>query len=185
VTPVPALRDCLAAAGPCLVLLIGAAGAGKSTLAAQLATGEHQVLSLDGLRAAVSGDESDQDSTPDAAAALHLLTGARLRRGLTTIIDATNVEADARRPLLDMARRHRMPALAVVVDTPLATCLARNERRPGPPPGARWGRRVPPPVVRAQHGQLRDALPALAAEGFAQVLHITDAGGQGPLPLVP
>lgn len=174
---VPALRDSLAAVGPCLVLLIGVAGAGKSTLARQLADSEDQVLSLDRLRAVVSGDECDQGSTADAVAALHLLAEARLRRGLATVVDATNVDASARRPLLDMARRHAMPAVAVVVDTPLATCLARNELRPGPRPGARWGRRVPAPVVRAQHRRLSGALSALAAEGFARVLVTRGAGG--------
>lgn len=163
-------REALAASGPCLVLLIGPAGAGKSSLARELAATADQVLSLDALRAAVSGDECDQDSTADAVAALHLLAEARMRRRLTTIIDATNVEAAARRPLLTAAGRHAVAAVAVVVDTPLPVCLARNGTRPGPGPGARWGRRVPDAVVRSQHGQMRAALPSLAAEGFARVV---------------
>jgi predicted kinase len=157
------------AAGPCLVLLVGPAGSGKSTLA-QEAVGGGRVLSLDALREAVSGSSNDQEATGDAVAALHLLAGARLRRRLATVIDATNVEASARAPLLAMARRHGVPAVAVVMATPLATCLARNQARPGPPPGARWGRRVPEQVVRAQHADLLRALPALAGEGFTQVI---------------
>ncbi len=165
---VRAAREAVTAGG-CLVVLLGPAGSGKSTLAGQIADAG-QVISLDGLRGIVSGDECDQGATGDAVAALHLLTEARLRRGLATVIDATNVEAPARQPLLAIARRRPAPAVAVVMATPLEECLARNASRPGPAPGARWGRRVPEPVVRAQHRQLLEALPSLAAEGFDRVL---------------
>jgi predicted kinase len=157
-------------AGPCLVLLVGPAGSGKSTLARQAEPSTGRVLSLDALRAVVSGDEWNQDATGDAVAALHLLADARLRRRLATLIDATNVEARARRPLLAMARRHGVPATAVVLATSLEDCLARNAARPGPAPGARWGRRVPEALVRRQHDQLCQALPSLTAEGLARVI---------------
>jgi hypothetical protein len=62
-----------------------------------------------------------------------------------------------------------MPAVAVVMGTPLAACLARNAARPGRPPGARWGLRVPHPVVRRQFRQIEAGLLGLRAEGFTQV----------------
>ena len=162
------------ASGPRLVVLIGAAGSGKSALA-RLAWEDGQVLSLDALRGAVAGDPCDQGATADAVTILHLLVEARLRRRLTTVVDATNVQAHARKPLLGIARRCAVPAVAVVVDTPVAACLARNGARPGPAPGARWGRRVPEAAVREQHTQLRQSLRSLTREGFAQV--ITYDGG--------
>jgi predicted kinase len=171
---IQAVREAIGA-GPCLVVLIGPAGSGKSTLAAQAADG--QVLSLDALRAAVSGDENNQDATAPAVARLHALAGDRLGCRLGTVIDATNVEAMAREPLLALARLHKAPAIAVVMATPLGTCLRRNAGRPGPAPGARWGRRVPGHVVRSQHhARLLLSAPSLAAEGFARV--ITCAPGE-------
>ncbi|MCL2581000.1 MAG: AAA family ATPase [Streptosporangiales bacterium] len=157
-------------AGPVLVVMMGAAGSGKSTLAAQAATAGPQVLSLDALRLAVSDDESDQSATADAVALLHALAEARLRRGLTVIVDATNAEASARQPLLALAARHGVPSVAAVMMAGVQACLERNAARPGPRPGARWGRRVPDSTVRAQHDMIRQALPGLAAEGFARVI---------------
>ena len=84
--------------------------------------------------------------------------------------NAANVTAAAREPLLAMARRRHVPAVAVVMGAPLEACLARNAARPGPAPGARWGRRVPELAVRKQHSQLLEALSSLAGEGFDQVV---------------
>lgn len=156
--------------GPCLFMLIGPSGSGKSTLARQARRGT--VISLDTLRAAVSDDECDQEATEDAVLVLRLLVTIRMMRRLTTVIDATNLDASARTPLLSIARRHDVPAIAIVMRTPLETCLARNADRPGPAPGARWGRRVPEPVVRTQHEQLMAALPALAGEGFTDLIPV-------------
>lgn len=152
-----------------LVVLVGPPGSGKSTLAGEIWEPD-QVLSLDALRRVISGDECDQSATPDAVAALHALTAARLSRQLTTVIDATNVNARFREPLLAIARDHDVPATALVVSAPLAVCLARNSTRPGPQAGQRWGRRVPGDVIRAHHQMMTASLPALRAEGFAQVI---------------
>jgi predicted kinase len=80
---------------PALIVLIGVAGAGKSTLAAQWRPS--QVLSLDAYRGIVSDDENDQEATADAVMVLHAVLDARLRRNLVTVVDATNVSPDARR----------------------------------------------------------------------------------------
>lgn len=163
--------------GPALVVLIGVAGSGKSTYAARWPA--QQVLSLDALRAAVADDECDQDATGDAAAVLHAIAAARLRRRLTTVIDATNVEAGVREHLVALATAHGMPAVAVVVlDVPLEVCRARNAARPGPRAGARWGRRVPDEVLVAQHEHLHASLPALRDEGFAEIT--VHRPGSGP-----
>ncbi|MEV6841085.1 ATP-binding protein [Streptomyces sp. NPDC051133] len=99
-----------------LIVLIGASGAGKSTLATTWPAS--QVLSLDALRAAVSDDCGCQEATGDAVDALHLILERRMARRRNTIVDATNVSAEARAPLVSAATRHHMPAIAVIVATP-------------------------------------------------------------------
>jgi predicted kinase len=112
----------------CLLVLIGASGAGKSTLAATWPAS--QVLSLDAMREAVSDDPGDQDASDDAVAALHLILEARMARRRFTVIDATNVTASARLPLIAAAKRHNMPVIAVMVATPAPVCVERQGSRP-------------------------------------------------------
>jgi predicted kinase len=146
-----------------LVLLIGIAGSGKSTFAARhfLPT---QVLSSDGLRALVADDPAAQGATDDAFDLLHRILAMRLRRGRLTVVDATNVEDWARGKLLDLARMHRRPCVAIVLDLPLDVAAERNSARPAPRP--------PPSALRRQDRSLRDSLPSLAHEGFAAVHHL-------------
>src|SRR5258706_1742537 len=91
-----------------LVLLVGASGSGKSTFARKHFKST-EIVSSDGLRAAVSDDEADQSASGDAFEVLRLITGKRLRRGRLTVIDATNVQRDSRRSLLAIAAPYGMP----------------------------------------------------------------------------
>ncbi|MET0772730.1 MAG: AAA family ATPase [Candidatus Limnocylindrales bacterium] len=146
--------------GDALVLLVGPAGSGKSTWAAARFR-RSQVLSSDDLREVVSDDAADQDATRDAFAILHAIAKARLRRGLLTVIDATNLLPSSRRPLLELARRHARPAVAVIFDVPLPELLRRNAGRE---------RVVPEATVRRHHAQLADALADLRSEGYASII---------------
>lgn len=96
-----------------LVVLIGPSGCGKSTFARKhFKTTE--VMSSDGFRALVSDDENDQSSTDDAFAALHFVAARRLARGKLTVVDATNVQPEARKPLVALAREyHVLPVCRV------------------------------------------------------------------------
>ena len=145
-----------------LVLLIGTSGSGKSTFA-HTHFGPYETVSSDECRGIVSNDPNDQTSTPDAFALLHHVVALRLARGLLTVVDATNVQADARRPLLALARAHHVPAVAIVLDLPERVCVARNDARPDRQFGLR--------VVRHQHAALRASLPLLEREGV-RVLHV-------------
>jgi predicted kinase len=142
------------------VLLVGAAGSGKSTWA-RARFAPSQVVSSDGLREMVSDDAADQDATRDAFAILHAIVRARIRRGLLTVVDATNLLASSRKPLLELARRHGRPTVAVVFEVPLHELLARNAARE---------RIVPEATVRRHAGLLPDALAAIRAEGYISVI---------------
>jgi predicted kinase len=100
-----------------LVVLIGPSGCGKSTFARKHFK-PTEVMSSDGFRALVSDDENDQSSTDDAFAALHFVAARRLARGKLTVVDATNVQPEARKPLVALAREYHVLPVAIVIDLP-------------------------------------------------------------------
>ena len=150
---------------PSLVVLVGAAGSGKSTLAARLFSPDG-ILSSDAFREVVAGDAADQRATKTAFAILHRELVRRLAAGRTVVVDATSVTPFARRNLLRRAATHGVPAVAIVLDLPATTVLARN--------AARQGRVVPEAAVRAQLADLARSLRpgGLDAEGFAAIHRI-------------
>src|SRR5882672_4752360 len=88
-----------------LVVLIGPSGSGKSTFARKhfLPT---EVLSSDACRAMVSDAENNQAVTNDAFELLHFIAAKRLGLGKLTVIDATNVQPESRKPLVQLARQY-------------------------------------------------------------------------------
>jgi polynucleotide kinase-phosphatase len=143
-----------------LVLLIGISGSGKSTFA-RAHFGPTQVISSDFCRGLVSDDENDQSATADAFDVLHYIVGTRLRRGLLTVVDATNVQSAARASLIKVAKQHDVLADAVVLDVPPAVAIARNEARPD--------RFFANHVITRQHRDLTQSLGRLRKEGFRRV----------------
>jgi protein phosphatase len=143
-----------------LVALIGPSGSGKSTFAAHHFTSS-EVLSSDRFRGLVSDDENDQTATKDAFEALHFVAGKRLAGGRLSVVDATNVQREARRPLVELARAHHVLPVAIVFDLPEQLCIDRNAARPD--------RDFGPHVVRRQRSQLKRSLRGLDREGFRRV----------------
>src|SRR6476660_644488 len=143
-----------------LVVLIGPSGSGKSTFARKhfLPT---EVLSSDACRAMVSDDENNQAVTAEAFALLHYIAAQRLALGRLTVIDATNVQPEARKPLVELARRYHCLPVAIVLNMPEKICNERNRQRDE--------RNFGPHVVRQQQSQLRRSLRGLAKEGFRHV----------------
>ena len=144
----------------CLVALIGATGSGKSSFASRHFK-PTEVVSSDACRAMVSDDATDQAATPDAFALLNFIADTRLRAGRLTVIDATSVQAQARKSLVALARENDCLPVAIVLNMPEALCLARNEGRPD--------RSFGPHVVHRQAEQLRRSLRGLKREGFRYV----------------
>jgi protein phosphatase len=151
---------------PGLVVLIGAAGAGKTTLAGRLFAPD-EVISSDALRAAVSGDAADQRATRPAFAILHREVARRLMAGRLVVVDATSIEHTARRDLLRRAAIVGAPAVALVLALPDALVHARNAARPGRPVPADVVERHLSGVARLLAGGPDAAVAALIAEGFA------------------
>ena len=143
-----------------LVVLIGTTGSGKSTFAARHFK-PTQVLSSDYCRGLVSDDENDQAATKDAFELLHHIAGVRLRRGLLTVVDATNVQPKSREALVATARAHDVLPVAIVLDVPEEVCRERNAARPDRDMGAH--------VISRQRREMRAHLRNLEREGFRKV----------------
>jgi protein phosphatase len=154
---------------PCLVVLVGAAGSGKSTFAARHFE-PAEVLSSDAYRRLIAGDEADQSATRTAFGRLHRDLARRLGQGSLTVVDATNVERHARRALLNRATAAGVEAVAIVLDLPEAVVLARND--------ARKTRIVDARIVQRHLNLLRSTLDAspdgIRREGFAAVVVMRD-----------
>ena len=150
----------------CLVVLIGTTGSGKSSFAAANFR-PTEVLSSDVFRGLVGDDENDQAVTAEAFAALGAVAAQRLKLGRLTVIDATNVRPDARRPLLELAREYHALPVAIVFDVPEQVCIERNAGRPG--------REFGPRVVKRQHAMLTRSIGRLGREGFRRVFVLRGA----------
>lgn len=143
-----------------LVVLMGPSGSGKSTFARKHFK-PTEVLSSDYCRGLVSDDENDQSATTDAFAVLHFVAGKRLAAGRLTVIDATNVQPEARQPLVQLARDHHCLPVAIVLNLPEKVCWERNSQRPD--------RTFGPHVIRQQGLNLRRSLRGLEREGFRHI----------------
>jgi protein phosphatase len=150
------------------VVLIGASGSGKSSFARRHFK-PTEVLSSDFCRGLVSDDENDQTATKEAFEVLHFVAAKRLAAGRLTVVDATNVQAEARKPLIELARRYHMLPVAIVFNLPEKLCQERNRNRAD--------RDFGPHVIRQQTQQLRRSLRDLKYEGFRHI-HILDSGDE-------
>ena len=147
-----------------LVVLIGPSGSGKSTFARRHFKAT-EILSSDFCRGLVCDDENDQAATGDAFALLHFIAAKRLAAGRLTVIDATNVQLEARKPLVVLAREYHCLPTAIVFDLPERICRDRNR--------SRADRDFGPHVIRQQSLQLRRSLRGLDREGFRHVHVLT------------
>ena len=143
-----------------LVVLIGASGSGKSTFARRHFK-PTEIVSSDACRGVVSDDENNQAASGDAFELLHFIVRKRLKRGLLTVVDATNVQPESRKPLVQLAREFHCLPVAIVLDVPERLCQDRNEGRPD----RNFGRHV----IAQHRSQLRRSLPDLKREGFRHV----------------
>lgn len=149
---------------PCLVVLVGVAGAGKSTWAASRFDA-NQIVSSDALRATVGLHAHDQRASKDAFDLLDRIADARLRRGLTTVLDTTGLEVKRRAGWIAMAQKRGRPVHAVVLDVGERATRARNRAREPAVPSA---------IVTSQLRSLPSTVAALTDEGFDGVHHVGD-----------
>lgn len=149
---------------PCLLLLAGPSGCGKSTWAARHFQ-PGQIKSSDQNRARIGSGEEDQSVTGEAFELLRIESAMRLKAGYSAVIDATNLLARDRKPLVELAIQAGVEIHLLIFNVELQTCLHGQKGR---------GREVPERAVRRHHGRLLSMLAdaragRLKAEGFESV----------------
>lgn len=143
-----------------LVLLVGASGSGKSSFAKKHFA-QYETVSSDACRGIVSNDENNQAASNDAFELFYYIISMRLKKGLLTVADATNVQPDARKKLISIARSFHVLPVAIVFDMPQELCETRNQQR--------TDRNVPPHVIRRQLQDLKHSLRSIKKEGFKKL----------------
>jgi polynucleotide kinase-phosphatase len=147
-----------------LVVLIGPSGAGKSSFAASnfLPT---EIVSSDACRGLVSDNENNQTVSRQAFELVHYIARSRLALHRLTVIDATSVRREDRRPLIELAREFHVLPVAIVFDIAEKICHERNSKRPD--------RDFGPHVVRRQRREMLRGLRNLEREGFRYVFTLS------------
>lgn len=145
---------------PCLIVLVGPAGSGKSTWSARTFS-DTEIVSSDRLRAMVGAGEDDQSAGTVAFGLLEQIVAERLRRRLTTVIDTLGLDRENRRRWVALAHAARVPAFAVVFDTPPAEIRRRNSERPRP---------LPKGVLDRQITRFEKVRAEIEEDGFDQTL---------------
>ncbi len=143
-----------------LVLLVGMAGSGKSTFAKKHFK-KTEIVSSDECRGIVSNDENSLTANKDAFDLLYYIIGKRLKNGLLTVVDATNIQPEARKGLIKLAKEYHILPVAIVLDIPSKICEERNAQR--------TERNIGNHVLRLQKQQLRQSLKKLKREGFRKI----------------
>ena len=143
-----------------LVLLVGASGSGKSSFAKKHFA-QYETVSSDACRGIVSNDENNQAASNDAFELFYYIISMRLKKGLLTVADATNIQPDARKKLINIARSFHVLPVAIVFDVPQELCETRNQQR--------TDRNVPPHVIRRQLQDLKRSLKSIKKEGFKKL----------------
>ncbi|GAB2978221.1 polynucleotide kinase-phosphatase [Streptomyces pseudoechinosporeus] len=144
-----------------LVVLIGASGSGKSTFARRHFK-PTEVISSDFCRGLVADDENDQSASGDAFDVLHYIAGKRLAAGRRTVVDATSVQQESRKQLVELAKKYDVLPIAIVLDVPEEVCAERNAARED-----RAG--MPRRVIQRHIRELRRSVRHLEREGFRKV----------------
>lgn len=141
----------------CLVALIGGTSSGKSSFAKKhfLPT---EILSSDFFRGMVCDDENSQSVSGEAFDLLYYAANKRLNLMKLTVIDATNIQQNARKQVIDLAREQNVHAAAIVLNLPEDIMQERNKNRPD--------RNFPERVIRQHCRDVKKSIKGLKREGF-------------------
>ena len=141
-------------------VMVGAPGAGKSTLATQIEKAENAVvISGDEIRAELYGNASIQGKWEEIHDRIEEMVSESC--GMPVVLDGTHYLTSYRREALALLRSYGYDDVeAIVVNPPLEDCIFRNANR---------HRGVPRHVVIGMHEKLQKSLKQINIEGFTRV----------------
>jgi predicted kinase len=133
-----------------LVILRGAPGCGKSTIAAEYAADGYEIVNRDTIRLKQFGDEEFFGEENLVTALQDTLIDYWLRKSVSVVVDNTNTRWEFVRALAGIGLRSGAAVKIEVVDVPLDEVLRRNAQR-----GRLGGRAVPEHVIRRYWDELQ------------------------------
>ncbi len=166
---VPAVVELFGGEARQLVLMSGIPASGKSFIGLMLRALGFDYHNADSIRGELYGDEAILGDTKKVFGILRERLRATLARGGKAVVDVTNVTRRNRQEFLDLVREFNYPpAIVLMMDVAVSTCLARNKIR---------DRHVPEHVIMSMvTSMVRSGLPT-SAEG--QVLFLRPAATRG------
>jgi predicted kinase len=147
---------------PSIVVLCGPAACGKSTFAEKHFR-PTQIISSDWARARVCDDDRDQRFNAQAFSLVHFLIEERLILNRLCVVDSTALTVQARKDLLELAKKYQIPTTLIAFNVPLETCVERDEKRE---------RTVGRAVIERQYQAYDQTKSTVALEGFGQVVEL-------------
>lgn len=130
-----------------LIILVGAPGSGKSTIASKLTDDSYALVSSDSIREELFNDVNNMANNKEVFEEYHRRIEERLCNSKFTIADATSLRANARRKLYDIALKYNTPIRVVVMNISLDETLKQNKNR---------DRQVPDEVIIKMFDTLND-----------------------------
>jgi len=146
-----------------LILLVGATSSGKTTFAKRYFK-DSEIVSSDYCRKMLSDDENDMEITKSAFELLHYIVNERLKNYKLTVVDATNLNKEARYGLLEIAKKNNVLSVAIILDTDEKICLERNS--------VRVDRNIKSGIVKTHIRKVKSAKKYLKKEGFKYIYQI-------------
>ena len=149
---------------PWVVVMVGAPGSGKSTIAATIAASYGAVvLSADDMRERITGDAGNKTVNHEAWEMVYAEAKLLLARGGCVVLDGTHARRSERKRTVAMCKDWGAAAVvAMCVHTSLRTAVLRNTAR---------SRQVPERAIAMIHAVIQQA-PPTQSEGFTAVVYI-------------
>lgn len=111
-----------------LVMLVGAAGSGKSSFAARHFR-PSEIVSSDHCRECVSDDPANQRCNPQAFELFYTWLACRMQLGVRVVADATHTSEGARTRIYEIAKQHGYTVVPLLMSTTLEQAQAFNRLR--------------------------------------------------------
>lgn len=108
-----------------IITLVGIPASGKSTFAEKYRKKGYVIASTDEARKTLYGDEAIQGNIKDVLCVVYGIVEDAVKNHKNVVVDSTTLTPYERMQILRFPARH----IAVCFDTPVDTCLRRNQER--------------------------------------------------------